>query len=1100
MRLLSPALQGALLCALSMLPVASATAADDPGAQISFGNQRFDPLTTSGQAPRAARTSADGKALRLVQMVSAPRQEWLAQLESSGAVVLQYYPHNAYLVWSDHAAANRASTLPFARWQGDFSPDWKYGPELKGRLGPIDNVLVEFYNDGQPEATVAAITALGVQVLQTFPAQPDRRFLDAIVKADAGQLAALADLPQVVALGYSSPRAYFDDEISAQVVAGNYTPSVPVGTYPAFLKQIGLNGAGVTWAVTDSGVDLGHPEFAGRISGIDYPGCPSSAQGTGDDNAAGGHGTHVAGILGGAGALTTVDANGYKYGQGIAPAVQIFSQNPICVGTAPWPPAGGWQVLSRNALAGGAIGTNNSWTSGEGLGVGYIATARTFDFMARDGNFDTPNLNEGFIQVFSAGNSGSAASTITSPKEAKNIISLAASNNTRSAGGNLEAVASFSSRGPALDGRTLPTITAPGDSIASTRRRAGASQCGTAIAGTSNNYSLCSGTSMASPHAAGMAILLAQWWKQNHAGAVPSVAMIKALMINGAVDLTGPAAIPNNTEGWGRIHLQRTLADGQQAVRIDQTELLTDLGGVYERTYGVPSSTDGVRITLSWTDAPGAVNASPALVNNLDLEVVADGTLYRGNVFTNGISATGGTADALNNNENVFLPPGVGSVTVRVRATTLPGDGVPNVGDATDQDFALVCTNCAEEPTYTVALSTAEASLCINDTLQRQITVGQVLGYNTAVQFAATGLPAPATTQFSVNPVTPPGTTELSFNANTVAAGSYTLQVNSNSGSINRQIAIPLFIANSPPVFPPLGLPGSGSTNVPATPTFQWQSVLQAYDYRLQVARDAGFTDIVFETITRNTSATPSQALPTNTQFFWRVTARNGCGESIQNPDMMLRSGFEDGEVVPGQQPVSTFTTAAAPGDCPFGTTATILFSEDMESGAAGWTSSGTGNSWALNMAFPHGGANAYRGVAPTVASDQLLATPSIVLPTGGQGLFLKFWNRQSMEPRSGGCWDGGFLEVSTNGGTSYTQITTGLLTDPYDGPLGSGNPATPAPAWCGDPQPYLDSVVDLTPYAGQTVRLRFRLTSDGSQNRPDGWAIDDVRVVRCAP
>ena len=72
------------------------------------------------------------------------------------------------------------------------------------------------------------------------------------------------------------------------------------------------------------------------------------------------------------------------------------------------------------------------------------------------------------------------------------------------------------------------------------------------------------------------------------------------------------------------------------------------------------------------------------------------------------------------------------------------------------------------------------------------------------------------------------------------------------------------------------------------------------------------------------------------------------------------------------------------------------------------------------------------------------------------------------------------------------------ILTDPYNGPLGENNPATPAPAWCGDPQAYLKSVIDLAPYAGQNVRFRFRVTSDTSVGRAEGWNIDNVEIKRC--
>jgi hypothetical protein len=103
--------------------------------------------------------------------------------------------------------------------------------------------------------------------------------------------------------------------------------------------------------------------------------------------------------------------------------------------------------------------------------------------------------------------------------------------------------------------------------------------------------------------------------------------------------------------------------------------------------------------------------------------------------------------------------------------------------------------------------------------------------------------------------------------------------------------------------------------------------------------------------------------------------------------------------------------------------------------------------------------------------------------------LTLQYWNYQAMEDRAGGCYDGGLLEISTDGGGSWTQMTTGLLTDPYDGPISAnyGSHLGGQNAWCGDPQDWLNSVVELDAYAGQTVQFRFRLGSDESSDREGG-------------
>ena len=92
-------------------------------------------------------------------------------------------------------------------------------------------------------------------------------------------------------------------------------------------------------------------------------------------------------------------------------------------------------------------------------------------------------------------------------------------------------------------------------------------------------------------------------------------------------------------------------------------------------------------------------------------------------------------------------------------------------------------------------------------------------------------------------------------------------------------------------------------------------------------------------------------------------------------------------------------------------------------------------------------------------------------------------------------------VEISSDGGQNWLSVDSAdLLTDPYDGPIDDGfsNPAQGLLAWCGDPQDWLNSVVDLSTFAGQTIQFRFRLATDRSVGR-DGWYVDDFRVQSCA-
>ncbi|MDH3676297.1 MAG: S8 family serine peptidase, partial [Anaerolineae bacterium] len=439
----------------------------------------------------------------------------------------------------------------------------------------------------------------------------------------------------------------------------------------------------------------------------------------GDDCSGGGHGTHVAGIVGGDASANIADGAGFLYGLGMAPKYSIFAQNTVCGSF--WPPIGGWQEHSKWAVLAGAVGGNNSWTTAEGVRHGYQSSERVHDFITRDANFDTPGQAEPYVQVFSVGNMGPSASTITAPKEAKNIIVVSSSQNHRA--GDIDSISFFSSRGPAADGRWVPTVAAPGSQIASTRNDLGGT-CASPIPDTAELYAYCSGTSMAAPHASGALVLITDWWRRHNAGTDPSPAMSKALLVNGAVDMNVPD-IPNADEGWGRINVANVVNNQVGRLYFDQAHVFDQSGDTWSFRVGPAEPTEPLKVTLAWSDAPGAVGANPALVNDLDLIVVDGEHIYRGNAFSGGWSIDAGPIDSLNNLENVYLQQPGDTLSITVRATSIAGDGVPANENPTDQDFALVCHNCVEVVT-TPELSiskTVTPSLNIDDRSELTYTI-----------------------------------------------------------------------------------------------------------------------------------------------------------------------------------------------------------------------------------------------------------------------------------------------------------------------------------------------------------------------------------------
>jgi len=387
-------------------------------------------------------------------------------------------------------------------------------------------------------------------------------------------------------------------------------------------------------------------------------------------------------------------------------------------------------------------------------------------------------------------------------------------------------------------------------------------------------------------------------------------------------------------------------------------------------------------------------------------------------------------------------------------------------------------------PDFYLSANPSHVDICTGSDAIYGITVGQVAGFTNPVTLSATGNPAGTSTSFVPNPVTPPGASTFTIGATGAAApGSYVVTVSgAASGSSGHSIPIDLNVFSVAPGTSTLVQPFNGALNQPLRPDFQWTAVAQGSAYTLQVATDAAFSNVVYTTTVPGTTATPNSDLASNTQHFWRVMTANPCGAGATSATY-------------------SFYTEALPGDCGVGTTASVEFFDDFETGAPGWAigSGSVGNTWALSTTRAYSGASSYYGVDVSTTSDQRLDSPAVVLPAGANPLTLQFWNWQLMEDKSGGCWDGGDAEISTDDGATWVPLPDALmLTDPYDGPTtGLGN----LDGWCDDLGAastfWKKAVVNIDAYAGQTVRFRFRLGTDSSVSR-EGWYVDDVKVQSC--
>ena len=387
------------------------------------------------------------------------------------------------------------------------------------------------------------------------------------------------------------------------------------------------------------------------------------------------------------------------------------------------------------------------------------------------------------------------------------------------------------------------------------------------------------------------------------------------------------------------------------------------------------------------------------------------------------------------------------------------------------------------QPDFTIDAEPTDQSICAGGEAVFTINVGQISGYTEPVMLSSSGEPAGSAVSFAVNPLTPPGASSMTVsNTSGAAVGIYTLNVSGASTTGVKAFPLELELFTNTPEAPALTSPPNGSVNISTTPNLSWTAVSNATTYGVQIATDAGFANIVDSAAgLTTTSYSSGVVLDTSTVYYWRVWAENACGAGVYTA-------------------VYSFTTLPPPGECRAGYVPNLLLEEGFEAGSGGWTHGGIGDTWALSSASTHVGGYAYHAYDAAAVSDQLLLSPAVVLPANEASPTLKFWNYQHIESAGEACNDGGILEIATDG-DAWTQLDNELLTDPYDGPIlsGSANPLAGSRAWCGDPQDWLNSVVDLNAYAGQTVQFRFRLATNSSLDRA-GWTLDDVVVQSCQP
>ena len=266
---------------------------------------------------------------------------------------------------------------------------------------------------------------------------------------------------------------------------------VPAHGVDLVWQDTGYTGSGVTMAIIDTGIDGNHtalddlddnnmtndPKIVAFYDAINNPGATNGTEiFPYDDN---GHGTHCAGITAGTGAPN------YQH-VGVAPQANLVGVKVLDGGGsgsfAAVMAGMEWTVEKRHefniraaSMSLGALTGAIEWTSSEEESVNRMANEM---------------MRAGVTLFIAAGNSGGSA-TIGTPGSAEDVITV----------GSLDkntAIAIYSSQGPTEEGRVKPNIAFVGSSV------------NAPDANTGDGYVSLSGTSMATPGAAGVAVLMYQ--------------------------------------------------------------------------------------------------------------------------------------------------------------------------------------------------------------------------------------------------------------------------------------------------------------------------------------------------------------------------------------------------------------------------------------------------------------------------------------------------------------------------------------------------------------------------------------------------------------